>query len=571
MKIEEYIEQIKGRLVLAGYAGKLINYEELQELHQKYGSQMKEKDFAQEVLEIKHENYKNVKNIGQRARILKGRVVKTSKEEIEQIKEKLVLAGYAGKLINYEELQELHQKYGSQMREADFAQEVLEIDYENYKSVKYTGTRAKILQGRVVKTSKEEIEQIKEQLVLEGYKGKLINYEELQELHQKYGSKMPEADFAQEVLEISYGNYSAVKYRGTRAKILKGRVVKTSKEEIEQIKEQLVLDGYAGKSINYKKLQELHKTYGNQMKEADFAQEVLELSYANYWRVKNKGQRAKILCHNRQVELVKSILLKESRWYTKEEIEKICEENGISIDKFIEQIIGNGTPRYNNIYRKLMEQKGKIWIGRTRVSEEFLKRYEEEILNLARRALNNIKSKFGKEFQNEYEDWKQEAIIWFIENYGEIEKNFEDWQEERERRIYNTLRKYILYKALHQCRKSIKVVSLHQRFRLKNNEKELESVIPSDYNLEEDIVQREHGDEGEQEINGKELAEKCIEEMKRQIEAGLLGRNEILEHIERKFKVSKGKLLKIMQDYLMKNGRVKISTDGEVSWEDDSR
>ena len=58
--------------------------------------------------------------------------------------------------------------------------------------------------------------------------------------------------------------------------------------------------------------------------------------------------------------------------------------------------------------------------------------------------------------------------------------------------------------------------------------------------------------------------------MRTQIEAGL-GRNEILEHIERKFKISKVELLKIMQDYLMENGRVRISTDGEVSWEDEPR
>ena len=80
----------------------------LQKLHQEYGSQMSEKEFAVEVLEIKSANYHRMRRENGRGKIIQKKVVPLSNEQIENIKTELQKKGYAGKLIDYTELQILH-------------------------------------------------------------------------------------------------------------------------------------------------------------------------------------------------------------------------------------------------------------------------------------------------------------------------------------------------------------------------------------------------------------------------------------------------------------------------------
>jgi hypothetical protein len=82
-------------------------------------------------------------------------------------------------------------------------------------------------------------EQIKEILIEKGYVGKLISYEELQELYTEYGRGMSELDFAQGILGISYPNYSAVKNLGQKTKVLKDKKVELLPTEIEEIVQEL--------------------------------------------------------------------------------------------------------------------------------------------------------------------------------------------------------------------------------------------------------------------------------------------------------------------------------------------
>ena len=296
--IEEEIKEIQEKLNGQGYARKAIDYEELKELHQTHGKEMEEKTFAQQVLGISYGNYMRVKNKGTRAKILKDFLNQLSEEEIKEIQDKLKEKGYAGKLIDYEEFKELYKTYGKEMDEKAFAQQVLGLSYDNYGNIKNKGARAKILKDFLKQLSEEEIGKIQEmqkEIKEQGYARKAIDYKELKELHQIYGKQMEEKTFAGEVLGISYGNYMTIKSRGTRAKILKDSPNKVSKEEIKEIQEKLKGQGYARKAIDYEELKELHQTYGKEMEEKIFAEKVLGITYSNYYSLKNKGTRAKIL------------------------------------------------------------------------------------------------------------------------------------------------------------------------------------------------------------------------------------------------------------------------------------
>lgn len=290
----------------------------LQKLHQEYGSQMSEKEFAVEVLEIKSANYHRMRRENGRGKIIQKKVVPLSNEQIESIKTELQKKGYAGKLIDYTELQILHQTYGSQIEEKVFAQQILEISNSHYKHMKNDGNNGVILKSLIPEVLPEEKRRIRQELVNQGYGGELINYVELQKLHLMYGSKMKESTFAQDVLGINYATYIGVKNNQTRMTKILGNSKKTnmSLEEIERVKAELQVLGYARKAISYSELQELHRTYGNSISELEFAREVLELTYSQYHNVKDGEWNAVIL---------KSLVVT----ITNEEVERIKEELGV--------------------------------------------------------------------------------------------------------------------------------------------------------------------------------------------------------------------------------------------------
>jgi len=308
---EEEIQKIKEELKKKGYENKLITYDELKKLHQEYAKEVKEKYFAQEVLGISTDSYEKVKYDKIETKVLKFKNVKLSEEEIEKIKEELKEKGYKNKKITYEELQKLHQEYAKEMKESDFAQKVLNIEYSNYNHCKNKRVKPIILKENKIELSAEEIEKIKEELKEKGYKNKKITYEELQKLHQEYAKEMKESDFAQIVLNIGYSNYSNCKNRGTNVKILK-QDNQLLEEEVVRIKEELKIRGYENKLISYEELKDLHQEYAKEILEVDFAKEILEIPIQNYRNCKSKNRR--------------TLALKKESTILREEIEKIKEE-----------------------------------------------------------------------------------------------------------------------------------------------------------------------------------------------------------------------------------------------------
>ena len=563
VKTQEEIEEIKEKLEKAGYAGKLITYEELQELHREYGQGMEEKDFAMKVLGISYDNYMTVKNKGTRTKILQSKKEAKTQEEIEEIKEKLKKAGYAGKKIAYEELQELHREYGQGMEEKDFAMKVLEISDSNYKSVKNKGTRAKILQSKKEAKTQEEIEEIKEMLKRAGYAGKLITYEELQELHRKYGQGMEEKDFAMKVLEISDSNYRNIKNKGQRTKILQSKKEEKTQEEIEKIKEKLKKAGYAGKLITYEELQELYREYGQGMEEKDFAMKVLEIGYGNYKSVKNRGTRAIILFRNNTITLINDMMLGESRYYTKSELEEISNKNNVSIEEIINQLLCNNVRTYLEYYMNVIN-KGRIWLVKTKFSEEFIKENIKELKKMAKTELYLVKKRLNIDYNMEDEDLMQEAIIYIMQKRGDIEKNFKDNEKLMKQFIKGSIGKYILFKIMNNIK--MRIVSLNGTYKegINGKPKEFQDVVASSMNTEEEAMKNlKTNQEKRKETLDIPIEEVCIEEMKKQIEKGI-DREIILDNVSKKLGITKETMLNLMKNYLVTKGIVRVGKNGIV-------
>ena len=360
-----------------------------------------------------------------------------------------------------------------------------------------------------------------------------------------------------------------MKNRGTRGRILKE--IKIEAEEIEKIQKELKEKGYAGKLIDYQELQELYKQYGKGMGEAHFAQKVLGLSYGNYMSMKNRGTRGRILYKSKKIQIIQEMFLQEKRYYTKREIEGICTQNSVTIDEFITQILSR---KYTEEYKRVI-QNGKIWIGKIEMSNEFVNCYYVKLKELAQGAINQAKIKYGVDFNRDEEDQMQNAILYVSQNRGDIEKNFQKG-EIIEKLLYLSIEKYIQYNLLNGMKLSSRIVSLHKRYIMKSgseSEKEFQEILRSDSNTEEEAIRETEesqkksrnknvkGSIGTEEsvdlIEKQRIAEKCIEELKKQIEKGA-NREQALENTAKKLEIGKKEMIEAMQTYLITKGKVEV-------------
>ena len=204
-----------------GYINKKIDYKEFLSLYEPYRGKLKENEFAN-IIGISYGNWKNIKNLGQRAIILKNEKSDDKQKELEELKQFIVSdlrkRGYTNKKIDYKEFLSLYEPYKDKLKESEFAS-ILEISYFNWKSMKNKETRTIILKRNITEAEKEELEELKKFIVSDlkknGYTNKKIDYKEFLRLYGSYRDKLKESEFTN-VLGISYGNWQSMKH-GTRA------------------------------------------------------------------------------------------------------------------------------------------------------------------------------------------------------------------------------------------------------------------------------------------------------------------------------------------------------------------
>ncbi len=530
------IEKVKQKLKEEGYEGKLISYKELQELHKRFIPEIEEKVFAVEVLGLTEGNYNNMKNKGTKGRILKKKV-EIDEEKVEKIKKILKEEGYEGKLISYEELQELHKRFMPEVEEKVFAIEVLGLTESSYNSIKYKGTKGRILKKKV-EIDEEKVEKIKKILKEEGYEGKLISYEELQELHKRFMPEVEEKVFAIEVLGLTESSYNSIKYKGTKGRILKKKV-EIDEEKVEKIKKILKEEGYEGKLISYEELQELHKRFMPEVEEKVFAIEVLGLTYSNYYSMKNTGTKGRVKDKTTTIkaEYIKQHNLEQSRYYAKEEINKICEINNITIDEFIKYIIINFKAKnlleLTQVYKETLEVKGRIWIGRTELSKEYTNKNIEKLYEIAKIILYKHRKIYKYNKSNE-EDYIQELVIYAIQICGDIEKNFGEEEEKFNRAIYNRMKYHLINLLIRDNKLETRTKGLTKRY--SKNDEEYEYLSDESEKVDE-------------KVEDMEIGERCIERLKELVKEGT-GKKEALAIVAEEFKLSKQELITIMSMYI---------------------
>ena len=299
-ELEELKKFIISDLTQKGYGDKKIDYNEFLSLYEPYKEKLKESEFAS-ILGITYGNWKNVKNKGRRATILKKSIEKKELEELKQfIVSDLTQKGYGDKKIDYNEFLSLYEPYKEKLKESEFAN-ILGMSYASWQAIKNRGQRAKILKQEKSACKKAELKELEHFIVSDltqkGYGDKKIDYNEFWSLYEPYRSKLKESEFAN-ILGISYSSWQHLKNKKQKVIILKKEIPDDEKKNLEELEKWILLDliqkGYKNKNIDYNEFLRLYAPYKEKFKEDEFAN-ILGISYSNLRHIKNDGQRAIIL------------------------------------------------------------------------------------------------------------------------------------------------------------------------------------------------------------------------------------------------------------------------------------
>ena len=277
-----YIKDIRNRIVyeVGMQILQSIDYEKFSELYERYGTDMPEVVFAQEVLDIGARSLNRMKSPKKFSTVILQNV-EVPKEYIMSLREKIALIHKleGGQFLEYSKIHEFHKKYGPEFTERYFAVEVLDIINENYRP-EGENDKVAILNTRVTNYENLRNKIIRE---LNLHYDDMIDYEMFTNWHQKYAPNMPEVVFAGEILDISKSNFREVKNRNGRARILLNAKL-PSKTEIAEIRKRIILENKfrIKDEIEYQQVERLHALHGGIMSIEMFAVDVLLMNQQGF-------------------------------------------------------------------------------------------------------------------------------------------------------------------------------------------------------------------------------------------------------------------------------------------------
>ena len=514
--IEEKINEISTVLVNKGYSNKSINYNEFMDLYSLYGGGLTEKDFALKVLKINLDNFKSIKYKNRNCFILKES--KNKRRSYEHIIQKMIDDKLINKAITYEDLKQLHIKYGEDLSEKDFALEVLGVSLDSYRLLRRVNNKDKI---RILKKEIEkEIQRTELLLIEKGYTNKKISYQEWQDLYLQYGYFLSQRAFSNKVLKISYSAYQNIKRNKTFITIFPYKEKPII--QLEMIKKKLVEQGYGNTKMSIEYIESLYKKYGKGIKKNDFINNILgiyeidrckettilkntdtlyldkieeikqkifsigyyqkrvspftiENLYNKYsygltfntfiYRVlgitrkqfddaKSKKTFTRVIDINvkNTMEFIANMHIKEEGYYSKKKINLLCDYYNIRLDDFLSytvlKTVNNYNDEYYDAYKKILNNHNQLWIGNGRVDMDIISKHYKEIETKIRMAIYALKETYPSVFnsKNEHDDAFQDALLFFLENGSELQNNFMVYNERNdwERYLYGKIKRHLI-------------------------------------------------------------------------------------------------------------------------------
>lgn len=481
----ENLENIRNTIIKEQHLiiGEKINYARLYEIYLNSGLKISEKDFAIHILGLNYNRYFNIKtHRNEKAIILKNKI----EEKIIKVREKLKEDEglYPGDTINYDRLQELIENYKNIIEETILVRNVLGLSAEVVRSMKNkTDRQTIIMKDSIEEVSEEEILNIRNELINSGKikPGQRINFEEFRALYNQYRERLEERTFALKVLQIPKEKYLFSKRKSTKKVIVcKELINELSQEELEIIM-QSVYEEYGireGQKINYQKLLEISNKYKDVLNEKDFAKKILGITERSYWNLKYFSNINAYILNpfiKEKADKIRYLLNRDKRYYTIDEIEKICQEYDITVEQFchyiLERELHKKTYFDSDLYMKILQKKGKVFIGRgERITKEFARKHQKLIIDFSRSLAVELCRKY--QAQRHIDDYAQDTMMYIIEHCGDLEKNFDvDFENWCKGLIYVRAKVYLVGRILQN--KKIRTKSIETYFNRKGDNEAL--------------------------------------------------------------------------------------------------
>lgn len=330
---------------------------------------------------------------------------------------------------NYQRFKELHCGY-DQYSEYNFAL-ILDVSKSSFSSMK-RGKEARILKDCLDK------EEILSEILTSGKLqiGEEIDWQKFSEVYKDY--KYLGLFLFADIIEVSEGNIERLRSDSSATTVvLKSRIqeIKQSdnsqnyKEQAKLYVERLFQTGriYIGQEIQYAEFQEIYAPC-NYIAEHEFAA-LLGISYFKYQNMRFMGGKTYIHDY-RVIESVNLIgKIEKSKFYSKEEIEDICTKYGITQEDFIRYIIYKGNQKIDiTAYLNAINNHNGLFIGKTKMSNQYFERIYDIFITPINRLIGVMCKKYN--VLRNMENYKSEAILYIMENCGDIEKNFFDCENQ---------------------------------------------------------------------------------------------------------------------------------------------
>ena len=163
------------------------------------------------------------------------------------------------------------------------------------------------------------------------------------------------------------------------------------------------------------------------MTEYDFAT-LLGISNFKYQNIRFLGGKTYIQ-DPKVVEAVNLIGdIEKQKFYSKDEIEKICKQYQISVEDFIRYFVYKGNLSADiHLYLNALNSHSGLYIGKARMSNEYFEKIQSALKKTLERCTRFLCSKYR--LLKYFEDYQSEAILYILENCGDIEKNFYDFED----------------------------------------------------------------------------------------------------------------------------------------------
>lgn len=272
------------------HIGELITLPQFKKLYAKFGKSIPEKLFATEILDM---------NNGKATRLLGGRNKQASvfanyvvnPEDIARLREKVIRKEklYIGQIINNEEFLRLYDKYAGMLSQEIFAEEILDINAIGVKNMRVNGTNSAVLQD--IDVPKEYLEFLKSKICR---KEQLTHRQEFSrnefyKLHNKYGSVIPERQFAIEVLGIPEDSVSYFLLGRHNTQIFYNEEI----IDFQALRRKVIKENFLhyNDPINYDRFLELKQKYAPTMKEYIFAEKILDITNTRLSNIRSDRKR----------------------------------------------------------------------------------------------------------------------------------------------------------------------------------------------------------------------------------------------------------------------------------------